>query len=160
MKKKPTEDALKALWSGDPRRVEKALASTDLNHADGEGRTLLMEAVLEKRLDLVRILLEHGADPAPSDREGSTALHFAAQAHLPEIVQLLLDKGAPVDALDHLGQTPLFRALSTFRGEAEGAAIWTLLLADADRTVKNKHGVSPEDLSHGRSNYDLEQFFR
>jgi len=160
MKKKPTEGALEALWSGDPRRVEKALASTDLDHADGEGRTLLMEAVLEKRLDLVRILLEHGADPARSDREGSTALHFAGQAHLPEIAQLLLDKGAPVDPLDHLGQTPLFRALSTFRGEAEGAAIWTLLLANADRTVKNKHGVSPEDLSHGRSNYDLAQFFR
>jgi len=160
MKKKPTEDALEALWSGDPRRVEKALASTDLNHADGEGRTLLMEAVLEKRLDLVRILLEHGADPARADREGATALHFAAQAHLPEVAQLLLDKGAPVDPQDHLGQTPLFRAISTFRGEADGAAIWTLLLADADRTRKNRHGVSPEDLSHSPSNYDLEQFFR
>ncbi len=160
MKKKPSEDALHALWSGDPRRVEKALASTDLDHADAEGRTLLMEAVLERRLDLARILLEHGADPARADREGATALHFAAQAHLPEMAQLLLDRGAPVDAADHLGQTPLFRALSTYRGEAEGAAIWTLLLADADRSLRNKHGVSPEDLSHARSNYDLEQFFR
>ena len=160
MKKKPTEDALHALWNGDPRRVEKALASADLDHADGEGRTLLMEAVLEKRADLVRILLEHGADPSRADHEGSTALHFAAQAHLPDVAQLLLDKGAPVDPLDHLGQTPLYRALSTFRGEADGAAIWTLLLANADPKVKNKHGVSPEDLSHRPSNYDLLQFFR
>ena len=34
------------------------------------------------------------------------------------------------------------------------------MLGGADRTIKNTHGVSPEDLSHGVSNYDLGQFFR
>src|SRR5688572_3199202 len=94
MKKKPQTDALHALWSGDPLAIEKLLHSKpNLNQTDPLGRTLLMEAVLEKRLDLVTLLLEHGADPKLEDHEGSTALHFAAQAHLPEIVQLLLDKG-------------------------------------------------------------------
>ncbi len=161
MKKKPTTDPLHALWSGDPLAIDKLLHSkVNLNQVDAHGQSLLMEAVLEKRLDLVTLLLEHGGDPKIVDREGSTALHFAAQAQQPEIVQLLLDKGAGVDARDHLGNTPLFKALSTFRGEADGNAVWALVLAGADKTIKNTHGVSPEDLSKGVSNYDLGQFFR
>lgn len=161
MKKKNAEDPLHALWSGDPLAIEKVLSSKiDLNKKDALGRTMLMEASLEKRLDIAKLLLEHGVDPNLEDREGSTALHFAAQAHQPALVQLLLDKGARVDPKDHLGNTPLFKALSTFRGEADGDAIWGLMLAGADRTIKNTHGVSPEDLSKGVSNYDLGQFFR
>lgn len=150
-----------ALWSGDPQAIEKLFHSkVDLNHADDEGRTLLMEVVLEKRADLVKLLLEHGADAKRQDRSATTALHFAAQAQQPEIVQLLIDKGAVIDAKDSLGNTPLFKALSTFRGEADGNAIWALVLAGADRTIKNTHGVSPEDFSKGVSSYDLGQFFR
>lgn len=161
MKKKHLDDPLHVLWGGDAIAIEKVLRSkVDLNRKDPEGRTLLMEAVLEKRLDLARLLLEHRVDPNLEDREGSTALHFAAQAHLPELTQLLLDKGARVDPKDHIGNTPLFRALKTFRGEAEGNAIWALLLAGADRTLKNSHSISPEDLSREVSNYDLGQFFR
>ncbi|MBS1153120.1 MAG: ankyrin repeat protein [Myxococcaceae bacterium] len=161
MKKKHLDDPLHALWHGDALEIEKVLRSkVDLNRKDPEGRTLLMEAVLEKRLDMAKLLLDHGVDPNLEDREGATALHFAAQAHLPELTQLLLDKGAKVDPRDHLGNTPLFRALTTFRGDAEGNAIWALLLAGADRKVKNTHGVSPEDVSRGVSNYDLGQFFR
>lgn len=161
MKKKHLDDPLHALWGGDPVAIEKVLRSkVDLNQKDPQGRTLLMEAVLEKRLDLAKLLLEHGVDPNLDDREGWTALHFAAQAQLPAMVQLLLDKGAKVDPKDHLGNTPLFKALTTFRGEEEGNAIWALMLAGADRTIKNTHGVSPEDLSKGVSNYDLGQFFR
>lgn len=160
MKKKPQEDPLHALWSGDPQAIDKLLHSkVDLNHADAQGRTLLMEVVLEKRADLAKLLLAHGVDAKAADKDGATALHFAAQAHLPELVQLLLEK-APVDPKDHLGNTPLFRALSNFRGEANGDAIWALMLAGADKTIKNTHGVSPEDLSKGVSNYDLGQFFR
>lgn len=161
MKKKLQAGPLEALWSGDPLAIQKLLHSkVNLNQVDAHGRTLLIEAVLEKRTDLVKLLLEHGGDPAVADHDGSTALHFAAQAQLPEIVQLLIDKGAPINAQDHLGNTPLFKALSTFRGEADGDAIWALLLAGADLKIKNTHAVSPEDLARGVSNYDLGRFLR
>ncbi|MBK7860867.1 MAG: ankyrin repeat domain-containing protein [Archangiaceae bacterium] len=161
MKKKPQEDPLQVLWSGDPRAIEIMLHhKVDLNHTGPDGRTLLMETVLEKRADLAKLLLENGVDVKRQDREGETALHFAAQAHLAEVVQLLIDKGAVIDAKDHRDETPLFKALSTFRGEAEGNAVWALMLAGADRSVKNVHGVSPEDLAKRPSNYDLGQFFR
>ena len=161
MKKKPQTDPLHALWSGDPLAIEKLLHSkVNLNQTDPLGRSLLMEAVLEKRVDLVKLLLENNVDPKLADHDGVTALHFAAQAHQPDIVQLLLDKGGLVDAKDHLGNTPLFKALKTYRGDANGDAIWALMLAGADRTIKNTHQISPEDLSHEVSNYDLGQFFR
>lgn len=161
MKKHPAQDPLEALWGGDPIAIEKALAqSPDLNRRGAQGRTLLMEVVLEKRLDLAKILLEHGADPNLADRDGATALHFAAQSHQPELTQLLLDKGAQVDPKDAQGATPLFRALGSYLGQADGNAIWALVLAGADRTIQNEHGVSPEDLSRKPSNYDLGQFFR
>ncbi|MBL8949909.1 MAG: ankyrin repeat domain-containing protein [Myxococcaceae bacterium] len=160
MKKKAREDPLHVLWAGDPHAIEKLLGEKglDLDRHDAQGRTLLMEAVLEKRLDLVTLLLSHGADPRRHDLEGWTALHFAAQAQLPDIVQALLDKGAEVDAKDNLAETPLFKALSSYRGQADGNAIWALLLTGADRSVKNSHGVSPEDLAKRPSNYDLGQF--
>lgn len=161
MKKKPKEELMHALWGGDPVAIEKVLsAKADVNHADAEGRTPLMEVVLEKRLDLAKLLLDHGANPNLADHEGFTALHFAAQAHLPELTQLLIDKGAAVDARNHHGDTPLFRALSNYRGEADGNAIWALLLAGSDRTIKNERGVSPEDLARAPSSWDLGQFFR
>jgi ankyrin repeat protein len=161
MKKKPQEDPLHALWSGDAHAIDKLFRSKiDLNAVDAHGQTLLMECVLEKREDLVELLLEHNADPKRRDRDQATALHFAAAAHLPRAVQLLLDKGAEVDAQDNLGNTPLFKALSTYRGDANGDAIWALMLAGADRALKNSHGQSPEQLAKQPSNYDLGQFFR
>ena len=161
MKKKPATDPQHALWSGDPLQLQKLWDSkVDLNAPDEHGRTLLIEAVLEKRADVVTLLLEHGADPKRADHDGNTALHFAAQEHQSAMVQLLIDKGALIDAQDRLGNTPLARALSTYRGEEEGNAIWALLLAGADRTVKNTHGISPLEASKRVSNYDLGQFFR
>ncbi len=162
MKKKPQEDPMHALWSGDAHAIDKLFKTPKFNpnQADVQGRTLLMEVVLEKRADLVKLLLDHGADPKLQDRDGWTALHFAAEFHLPDVVQMLLDKGAVIDARDHHGNTPLFKALSTYRGQADGNAIWALVLSGADKTVKNTHLVSPEDLSKGISSYDLGQFFR
>lgn len=160
-KKKPTEDLLHALWGGDAQAIEKVFKSgVDLNVRDHQGRTLLMEATLEKRADLVKQLLVHGADATLADHEGTTALHLAAHSHQPEIAQLLVDAHAVVDARDHLGHTPLFEALSTYKGDRDGDAIYVLLLAGADKRIKDLHGVSPEDLSNEPSNYDLGQFFR
>lgn len=44
--------------------------------------------------DIVKILLEGGADPDCVDSEGFTPLHCAAEANCPACTQLLLDAGA------------------------------------------------------------------
>lgn len=71
---------------------------------------------------LVRVLLEHGADPAAANAHGSTALHQAGYANLPWMARLLLDAGAPADVSARGdGGTPLVLAL--FWGNREVAEV-------------------------------------
>jgi uncharacterized protein len=67
-------------------------------------------------LALVRLLLEHGADPRQPRTDGMTPLHSAAWRGLAHVAQELLDAGAdPSDVATsgpHQGQTPADTALS------------------------------------------------
>jgi ankyrin repeat protein len=67
-------------------------------------------------LHLVRVLLEHGAEPDDVRRDGMTALHGAAWRGLGRVVQELLDAGADREARatdgPHAGQTPADAALA------------------------------------------------
>jgi len=44
---------------------------------NNKGMTALMEAALRNDVQVVHVLLRHGADPTLTDRTGRTALHFA-----------------------------------------------------------------------------------
>ena len=71
---------------------------------NGEGLVL---AVKEGHLEVVRLLLEAGADKDAANTDGSTALFFAAQNGHLEVVRLLLEAGADKDAADTDGWTAL-----------------------------------------------------
>ena len=47
--------------------------------------------------NIVKLLLQHGADPNITDINGSSPLHWAAQASFGDIVELLLEQGAEVN---------------------------------------------------------------
>ena len=67
-------------------------------------------------LALVRLLLEHGADPNTTRRDGMTPLHTAAWRGLVAVTQELLDAGADrtttASSGPHAGQAPADAALS------------------------------------------------
>ncbi len=67
-------------------------------------------------LTLVRLLLEHGADPTQPRLDGMTPLHSAAWRGLAQVAQELLDAGADPGATAtsgaHAGQAPADTALS------------------------------------------------
>ncbi len=71
-----------------------------------EGRTLLMAAAIYSWPKIVRLLLEHSADPNARDNQGRTPLHHAATSSL-DSVKLLLVAGANAKARDTEGKSVL-----------------------------------------------------
>lgn len=74
------------------------------NRDDGSGRTLVMYAVLEGRLENVRLLVEAAADVNARDDRGHSALLYAFGSingvHRPECQDLLIEQKARVDKAD------------------------------------------------------------
>lgn len=78
-----------------------------------QGPTVLMMAAQSHRSDILRLLLEHGANvhlkAEPGDER--SALAFAAQEGDYTNVKALVDRGADIHAADAQGHTPLYHAL-------------------------------------------------
>ena len=70
----------------------------------------LLDATYFGNIDVVKELLEKGADVNAKDKHGWTPLHAAATAGHTEIAKLLIDKGANVNATDDNGNTPSYGA--------------------------------------------------
>jgi uncharacterized protein len=84
-------------------------AGADPNARYSDGNTLLMKAVKNGNLPVVRILLDYGADINAEDRHngpflGGTALFMSG---FPEITQLLIERGANVNHRSLYGETAL-----------------------------------------------------
>lgn len=109
----------------------------------GKANTPLRVAVHHGYADIVRVLLESGADAnASSSSNQETALHLAAQGGHETIVEMLLAAGALIDAQTlHFGATPLLYA--TFRGHARIVSM--LLKSGADPNFLSKGAPSPLD---------------
>ncbi len=63
-----------AAEAGDMGKVKALLKTQDINAQNREGQTALMEAACEGHTEIVRLLLQAGADPNAQNREGQTAL--------------------------------------------------------------------------------------
>jgi hypothetical protein len=74
------------------------------------GMSLLHEAAVNRRSDIIRTLLDKGADVNSRDIRGGTPLHLAAYYGPIESVILLVDKGSDVNATENFGKTPLVLA--------------------------------------------------
>lgn len=104
-------------------------------------------ASLHGRNEVVRLLLEHGADVNCSDSSGGTALIAACVEYgQPETVRLLLERGAAVNKTNESGATALYYACQ--RGDLKTARL--LLDAGADPELRPSFGSGPmlEALRH------------
>ena len=71
---------------------------------------LLSGAVVKGQTDLVKVLLEHGAEVNARSSQGATPLDDAALKGRVEVARLLLQHGADVKARNSYGGTPLHDA--------------------------------------------------
>lgn len=61
----------------------------DVNHINGAGQTALMMASLFGREEIVKLLIQHGADPEIVDYQGNTAESLAQGQGLGQIINII-----------------------------------------------------------------------
>ena len=147
---------LTAIFRGDKTKLANAVTSKNVDTRDEDGRTPLMHAVLAAKSDpdIVRLLIDRGADVNAADKKGWTALHFAAQAGNAELVRTLLESGAKPDPRDSDGATPLWRNLMS---STSMDIVRALVEAGADPNANDKTGTSsPLSLAQLMGNKEAE----
>ena len=110
-----------AIGEGNPEKLRSLVKEkgADVNAVGGRGNRyyLLSEAINSGNLEMVRVLLELGANPNTRENAEYPIIYGAAQEGNTEVVRLLIDAGADVDgnaalwtAIDH-GHTEVVRLL-------------------------------------------------
>jgi hypothetical protein len=100
-------ELLRAIQSGDTEMFEELLregVNVNAKEADG-GMTPLHYAALHKRPNMLRALIDRGADVNAKNRHGNTVLLYATNS--PEVTLALLSAGADVNAENGNGLTAL-----------------------------------------------------
>jgi ankyrin repeat protein len=129
---------------------------------DEFGGTPLHWAVREHKIDVTRLLLEHGADPNAIDQHSQTPLQEAVGQGAPEpehtdlrcdcdIAQLLLEGGANVNSKDGLSSTSLHAAAHD--GHLEMAKL--LLDSGAEVNARTAAGETPLHLAAEGSHQEI-----
>jgi ankyrin repeat protein len=140
----------------------------DPNAVAAYGYTPLHMAAAQHHAEVVRVLLEHGAKPSLEMRDqwGNTPLLLAvgkvktteawvitpfgpvstetrARAPSFETLEVLLDAGADLNAPTAQGNTPLH--IAAYKGYT--GVVGLLLARGANRTARNRLGLTPEELA-------------
>lgn len=151
---------LSAVNYRDLARVERLLrenSELDVNYQTPRtGETALMNAVSTGDTRLVRLLIEHGADPSLGSFEQQTPLFLAAYHGNVDMAALLVDAGANVNVAEtRYGFTALISAAKAGHGQM----VRLLLEAGADSNARTGDGRSAKDLAWMFSRQDVVLIF-
>ena len=82
----------------------------NINEPNSDGVTPVLEAVRSNNLDLVKRMIDRGANIWATDEARSNALHYITEDN-PELAKFLIEKGLHMDARGDFGETPLMHAM-------------------------------------------------
>ena len=120
----------------------------------------LILASMKGNIEVLRLLLDNGADPNIQNRNGSTALIYALRRDWSRvndlndpgrinIIRLLLNRGADINIRDHIGRTVLMEASSFGKLEI----VRLLLERGADPTITSKSGRTALTIASENTKY-------
>ena len=129
------EEAINAISSGNLKHAKELVnAGLPATAQGGYGVTLLFAAAQESREEMVRFLIERGADPNRIAVYGQSAMH-AALDH-PELLKVMIDLGGDRNLASKDGETLLMTATAGSRPESVRA----LLELKADPLLTDRNG--------------------
>ena len=103
----------------------------DVNSNTDDGPTALMTACINEHTNIVKMLINNGADINRQDNNnGATPLIEASFRDNPEIVSLLLENGADVNIIDKWGDSAITKAI-----EYENTEVVTLIKNHINKIV-------------------------
>ena len=161
-----------AVGSGDVEWVRQVLAEIPglINQQHSRGNLApLHEAVDDGHAEIVKVLIDAGADLNNQRFDGRTPLHMAVSRNSINIVKALLDARAYIDHVDYNYITPLHIAVSLGHRD-----IVELLLSEgASLHARKRHDVTPLHMAassgwvdvaealirHASSNYHASAYF-
>ena len=89
----------------------------DLLSLYSKWRTAIMVSIVSGTIEMVKLMLDHGAKIEATDIHGFTSLMAASGGGLTDIVKLFLDRGANINAKSNDGATGLKLAVSDEKTE-------------------------------------------
>jgi ankyrin repeat protein len=145
---------MQAVTSQNAGRVKELIQQgVNVNELDANGDAPLVMAAYMGLTEIVRLLLEAGADVTAVDPEmKATALHAAAYAGRTEAAKLLIQYKVEIDKQGpYNGYTALHDAI--WQGHIETAKV--ILAAGANLNLKNHQGQTPLEFARARGNQEL-----
>ena len=137
----PETELVSAVWENDEAAIRNLLATgADVNALDkAVDATALAAAATAGKVELVRLLVDAGADPNVRNQSGQTALMGLDDDATAEIVNLLVAAGAKVNLKDEDGDS----ALHVAAAESGSEVVQALVEAGARVDARNKEGKTP-----------------
>ncbi len=132
----------------------KVRACTPRTQIEKSGASPLYDAARMGTYDMVKSLVNYGADPNVATKAGLTPMHQAAARGNLDMVKDLVQAGAEVNAVAENGRTPIFYAAE--RGKA--STVNFLLEKKAEVNLADKNGITPLHCAASSGNVALVKF--
>lgn len=163
-----TTPLMSAVTDDDKEKVLKLIQDgADVNAQDSYGWTALhyaimwygdeeyedMDDVEESTIDpeMVKLLLDHGADPNSKSEDVDPVLLEIANEDQPELLDMLIEHGADINAQDSYGETALFNAAYN----ENVSMVQALLENGANPAIKNNDDQTVLDVAKENNYSDI-----